>query len=147
MKKILPPILFLVSVILMVLLWKLFPMSIWVLYPFNLLGLIPLFLGLGLTIIGSRKFDQVGTNIKTFNDPNVLVTEGLFKYSRNPMYLGLVLALVGVSVLLGAISSLLVAIAFFVITDRWYVRFEEQAMLRIFGDSYGSYKARTRRWV
>jgi protein-S-isoprenylcysteine O-methyltransferase Ste14 len=147
MKKILPPILFLVSVLLMVLPWKVLPLSIWVSYPFNLLGLIPLFLGLGLTIIGSRKFDQVGTNIKTFNDPNVLVTEGVFKYSRNPMYLGFVLALVGVSVLLGALSSLLVAIAFFVITDRWYVRFEEQAMLRIFGDSYVSYKARTRRWV
>ncbi len=63
------------------------------------------------------------------------------------MYLGFVIALLGLSMLLGALSPIFVVAAFFVITERWYIRFEEQAMLRVFGDSYSLYKSKTRRWM
>jgi len=147
MKKLLPPALFLISILIMMLLWRLAPTSRNFTFPVSLAGLALLILGLGLTILGSRKFRQVGTNINTFNEPDVLVKDGLFRYSRNPMYLGFVIALLGVSALLGSLSTLAVVIVFFVITDRWYIAFEERAMAKKFGEEYEKYKSQTRRWI
>ncbi|MDJ0593981.1 MAG: hypothetical protein QNJ72_29050 [Pleurocapsa sp. MO_226.B13] len=45
------------------------------------------------------------------------------------------------------LSSLLVVVIFFVITDRWYIQLEEKAMAKTFGDQYAEYKAKTRRWL
>ena len=70
MPKILPPSLFLFSIIMMIALRWGWPLYQWVFFPYNLIGLIPLAVGIGLTIQGSRLFEQVGTNIKTFNEPN-----------------------------------------------------------------------------
>lgn len=49
--------------------------------------------------------------------------------------------------LLGLPSSLCILLLFILITDRWYIRYEEQEMEKIFGDAYRRYKARVRRWL
>ena len=150
MQRLLPPNLFLIAVITMITVsWMMptEPFLSFLSFPLTLLGLIPLIVGLGLSIRGSMKFSRVGTNIKPFNQPNVLVTDGLFRYSRNPMYLGFVIALCGVALLLGSVPALLIALAFAIVTDRWYIQFEERAMTRQFGQQYKTYQAQTRRWV
>jgi protein-S-isoprenylcysteine O-methyltransferase Ste14 len=147
MKKLLPINLLLICLLSLVVLWWLFPISQFLSAPATFIGLIPLAGGLLITVLGEKQFKDAGTNIKTFNDPDILVKDGVFKYSRNPMYLGLVLVLLGVAVLLGSISSLAVVVAFFAITDRWYIRYEEGAMARRFGEEYEAYKAQTRRWL
>jgi protein-S-isoprenylcysteine O-methyltransferase Ste14 len=114
--------------------------------PYNCIGAI-LAAGLLLSFAGARQFARRGTNIKTFDDPDVLVTEGLFRFSRNPMYLGFVLFLAGAAIYFGTLASFIVAVAFAVITDRWYIRFEEQAMRRKFGAAYAAYAASVRRWL
>ncbi len=81
MKRILPPVLFLFSSILMILLWKYASIVRFISFPINVIGSIPLLIGIGLAILGSQKFGKVGTNIKTFDDPSILVTDGLFKFS------------------------------------------------------------------
>jgi len=63
------------------------------------------------------------------------------------MYLGFLISLLGVAIMLGDFSSILVVIGFFVITDRWYIKFEEAAMAKTFGDRYEEYKAKTNRWL
>ncbi len=147
MKKLLPPTLFFMCIAAMVVLRWLFPIKVILSFPTTLIGIAPLIAGLGISIIGSRKFTKVGTNIKTFDDPDVLVKDGLFSFTRNPMYLGFVIALLGISILLGNASSLGIVILFFVITDRWYIEFEEQAMTKKFGEEYAVYKSQTRRWI
>lgn len=147
MKRILPPTLFIICIVLMVVLWWLFPVIRFLPFPVSLIG-IPVFLaGLGIAKRGSDIFEKKGTNIETFDDPDVLVTDGLYKISRNPMYLGFLTALSGLFILLGCLSPLLVAVFFFVVTDRWYIEFEEKAMANVFGDEYAKYKAETRRWL
>lgn len=146
-KKILPPVLFLVSVVAAIVFHFLFPIAVLVPNPFSYFGITLILLGLGLSMAGSRKFSQVGTNIKTFNDPDVLVTNGLFKISRNPMYLGFVLALFGLGIFMGSVSAILPAVVFAIVTDRWYVVFEEKAMKNKFGSAYEDYQKRTRRWL
>jgi len=145
MQKLLPPILALLSIILMVGLSYIVPI-IWISTNPIVAGIL-ICLGLALLIGGSRMFAQVDTNIKTFNDPNKLVTTGLFRFSRNPMYLGFTCLLTGIALVVDSLSALLVALAFFLITNFWYIAFEEQTMERVFGQEYLAYKQKTRRWL
>ena len=63
------------------------------------------------------------------------------------MYLGFVLVLTGLAVILGSVTPFAVLALFALLVDRWYIRFEERAMLRRFGDAYRSYRQRVRRWL
>ena len=147
MKKITPPFLFIICIVIMAGLWWMLPLVRFVPFPINLLGVLVFAVGLGIAKRGSDVFEKEGTNIETFNNPDRLVTDGLFRISRNPMYLGFLTALVGMAVMLGNLSSFLVAFVFFIVTDRWYITFEEDAMAKAFGERYAEYKAKTRRWL
>jgi protein-S-isoprenylcysteine O-methyltransferase Ste14 len=144
--RILPPVLLMIFTALMISLALLLPGPVIVPSPYNWLGAILIVAGFALTLPAALRFQRIGTNIRTFNDPTLLVTDGLFRFSRNPMYLGMSAALVGLGVALGTLWPLLVAVAFIIIADRWYIRFEEAAMRRKFGDAYAAYAQRTRRW-
>lgn len=104
----------------------------------------------GLFIAQSSKklFVKLKTNVNTFDEPGKLITNRIFRYSRNPMYLGFVIAIIGMALIYqGAISSFVLALLFFVIVDRWYIKFEEGAMLNKFGKEYRDYCSKTRRWI
>jgi protein-S-isoprenylcysteine O-methyltransferase Ste14 len=146
-KRIMPPTLFYMCIIFMVLSAWLWPVKTMIGFPFRLIGIVPLCLGLGLAAWGSRKFDEVGTTIKTFDEPSRLVTDGLFRYTRNPIYLGFGLALLGVWTVLGALSPVLGVFVFVAVTDLWYIRFEERKLAERFGREFEAYRARTRRWI
>lgn len=143
----LPPQLFLILAAASCLIGWLFPVRHWIELPASLLGAVPLVAGLALSVAGSQAFDRVGTNIKTFDDPGVLVTEGLFSRTRNPMYLGLMVSLLGVAVLVGSATALLGPIGFLLVANWHYIPFEEQRMRQVFGSSYEQYARRVRRWI
>jgi protein-S-isoprenylcysteine O-methyltransferase Ste14 len=145
--RIMPPTLFWMCILIMVPLAWVWPLVTVFPAPYNVVGVVPLCVGLGFAIWGSRKFDQVGTTIKTFDQPDRLVTDGLFRVSRNPMYLGFVLTLAGVWFVLGALSPLLGVLVFLVAADRWYIPFEERVLRTEFNGEYDAYRARTRRWI
>jgi protein-S-isoprenylcysteine O-methyltransferase Ste14 len=143
----LPPMLVLILIVAMVALRILAPGPMIVSYPYNLVGALVATLGLGLTLSGARLFSRVGTNIKTFNEPGTLVTDGAFRWTRNPMYLGFGLLLAGTAILLGAATPFAAVVLFALVADRWYIAFEEQALQRKFGADYAAYRQRTRRWL
>ena len=148
MQKLLPPRLFLAFAVLIALVSLCLPQTQTIAYPLNLAGLPLLILGLSISIWHSRLFRRRNTNINTFNQPDVMVKDCLFRHTRNPMYLGFVVALLGVAVLsLGSLFGFALVIGFVVITDRWYIRFEEQAMRDTFGEAYDEYCQEVRRWV
>lgn len=148
MKKLLPPKLFLLFALAMgPVCWALGSQH-HILYPLNLSGLALLVLGIGIAKWGKTLFAKRKTNINTFDSPDLLITEGLYKYSRNPMYLGFAIAIFGVAILFqGAFSSFVFAFLFIFITDRWYIGFEEKVMREKFGQSYRDYCKNTRRWI
>ena len=76
----------------------------------------------------------------------VLVTSGVYAWTRNPMYLGLWLLLLGWAIRLGALSALLVALGFLPLISAVQIRAEEQALHRRFGADYERYRGRVRRW-
>lgn len=145
--KLLPPVLVGIIITVMCVARIVLPGPVIVPQPYNWLGLVLVVGGVAVSFIGARQFDKVGTNIKTFNDPTILVTDGLFRWSRNPMYLGFVLFLIGLAIMLETLLSFFFAAAFAVIADRWYINFEERALRRTFGERYEAYARRTRRWI
>ena len=85
MKNILPLTYFFGAIILMVALHVLLPIAKIVGFPWNVLGLIPLILGLSLAIVADRMFHQRGTTVKPFEQSTALVSDGVFRFSRHPM--------------------------------------------------------------
>lgn len=147
MKRLLPPSLFLGCLAINAAAHFTMPVLTVLLFPWNLIGVPVVALGLYLTVAGSQQFSAARTNINTFIDPENLVTSGLFQYSRNPMYLGFTLALIGTSLLFGSLSSVSGCVVFFLTANYWYIPFEEIRCKSVFGDIYGQYQNKVRRWL
>lgn len=147
MKRLLPPALFFLSLALMIAIHVIWPVEPAIPVPWSYAG-VPIFLGgFLIAVIAKRHFARVGTNINTFRQPDMLVTDGLFRYSRNPMYLGMAVALLGATITIGTLYALLIWVAFVVICDRWYIRFEEGILTESLGEAYLDYKKSVRRWI
>ncbi len=147
MKWLLPPVLWAACLIAMGLLAVYLPLAAILPLPFNYLGLAFVAGGLWLLLAAARRFSRADTNINTFRDPNVLVSDGAFAWTRNPMYLGFVLTLLGVALAVNALSALALVVLFFLVANFWYVPFEERAAARQFGAAYADYRRRVRRWL
>ncbi len=104
-------------------------------------------LGAWLTLWTDGLFKKHETTVKPFEDASRLITEGPFRISRHPMYLGMTLILLGTAVLLGSVLSVLPAVAFAVWMQVRFIPAEEASMERIFGEAYREYAQKTRPWV
>lgn len=145
--KLLPPHLVVVGIFLIAILGIFAPGPDMLQGAWRLAALLPGVLGVGLLAAGSGLFRRLGTNIRTFDEPGVLVTDGPFRFSRNPMYLGFSLVLVGLALGTGHATPLVIPMAFFLVASLWYVPFEERAMQAKFGSAYDQYRRTTRRWI
>ena len=79
--------------------------------------------------------------------PLVLVTSGPFRYTRNPMYLGILVAITGIAFIVGTLASFCAVVVFFLFVNFVSIPYEEEKMERQFGDDYRAYKAKVRRWI
>ena len=82
-----------------------------------------------------------------FEEVNKLVTSGIFKYSRNPMYLGLLMIVISSSIFYLNIYSILTPLFFYLWINRFQIKREEIFLTEKFGKEYLSYKKMTRRWI
>lgn len=146
MQKLIPPYLLIVSALLMICLHVFLPVVHFIHQPFNFSGFF--FIACGLVVAKNigRRFSNVNTEIHTFKNPRHLVTTGLFKYTRNPIYVGFVVVLIGFALLLGSVTSFLPVMLFFAVIHFWYIPFEEKALERQFGEEYRKYKKEVGRW-
>ena len=145
--KIMPPTLMLITMIAMLALHFLLPVA-WIIPPFwNLTGLILVASGLMLNLSADKAFHTAHTTVKPFEESSSLVTNGVFRISRNPMYLGFVLILTGIAILLRTLSPYLVIFAFVAVIDMTFVRVEEQMLAEKFGASWKHYQSATKRWL
>ena len=115
--------------------------------PLSYLGLVPLVIGITIAATAARMFDRAGTPIRPFERSTKLVTAGPYRYTRNPMYVGLTLILIGVWLLLGTASAALPIGIFVWIIQSRFIRGEERFLDEIFGEQYRGYKSRVRRWI
>ncbi len=147
MRKILPPTLVLVCLLGMLILNWIFPLASAHSTALVIIGLGFVVLGIGIAFLAEGQFGRVGTEVNTFGQPTKLVTDGWFKYSRNPMYLSFALILIGAWIALGSVSAVLGVVVYLFVTDQWYIAQEEKRLAATFGKDYESYRRQTRRWL
>ena len=110
-------------------------------------GSIVIFLGLVLLLLAGNLFKRAETDMIPFRNVSALVTTGIYRYTRNPMYLGMAAILLGCGLTVGALTALLVAPAFMVIIEIRFIRFEEDMLRELFGEEFEQYCTRVRRWL
>ena len=145
--KILPPVYLLIAVLLMAGLNYFTPLHTILAAPVTYLGIGLIVLGFLIVIWPAASFGRVGTPIRPFEESTDLVTNGMYRVTRNPMYLGMVAVLLGVAVLFGSASPFLLIPIFGWIIQTKFVKFEEVLLEETFGDEYIEYKGRVRRWL
>jgi len=103
--------------------------------------------GLLLLVSANGLFVRAGTDVIPFRNVSALVTNGIYRYTRNPMYLGMAAVLLGCAVTVGATLALPVPLVFAIILEYRFIRPEEQMLRRLFPEEYPAYCARVRRWL
>lgn len=118
-------------------------------HGFNYSGYLFIAAGLSVDVIAAIQFRVAKTTINPMRPANssAVVTTGLYRISRNPMYLGMLTVLFGVAFLFKALSGFLLLPIFIVLITRLQIIPEEQILKRLFGDSYLHYKNQVRRWI
>lgn len=146
-KRVLPPAYLLLSISTMVLLHFLMPVSETAPYPWNLLGILPMFMGIYLNLMADAAFKREQTTVKPFEKSTTLVVTGVFRMSRHPMYLGMVLILLGIAMLMGTLTPLVVVVIFGLLMEGVFIRAEEKMLEEQFGATWLDYKKKVRRWI
>lgn len=121
---------------------------------FSLTGSTALAVGLGVIGVGSSimgviqfKKAQTTANPQALEQVSSLVTDGVYRYSRNPMYVGLVLVLLGWALYLSHYLAFVLLPIFILYMTRFQIQPEEQMMKQKFGKKYQVYISRVRRWI
>ena len=145
--RLMPTTYLLMSVVAIVALHLLLPVAKVVPTPWNLVGILPLIVGVVINLVADRGFRAAQTTVRPFEKSSALVTSGVFRVSRNPMYLGFVLLLIGLALLLRSLTPYLVVVAFAALLERQFVAVEERMLAEQFGADWQRYRQRTRRWL
>jgi len=143
----LPPTYFLVALVAMVALHLFAPGPRLIASLWRLTGLAPIALGLGLNVWADGLFKKHRTEVKPFRESSALVVDGPFRFSRHPMYAGMLAVLAGAAVLAGTLTPFFVVIGMGWLLTAHFVIPEERHMEEQFGEPYRAYKARVRRWL
>lgn len=146
-RGLLPPVFFLGGLVLQWGLHTLVPITRIVPEAWAVLGAIPIVVGVAVVVLVDRGFKKVSTAINPFDRPSVLVTNGVFRISRNPIYLAMILILLGAAFAWGTLTTLVVPPALAWLLSRKFIVMEEAALSQTFGEDYDRYKRRVRRWL
>lgn len=106
-------------------------------------------LGIGFGIMGIVAFRRAHTTLNPMQPDTAssLVDAGVYKLSRNPMYVGIAMVLVAWCLLLGSLMSLLVLPGFILYITQYQIKPEERALIRRFGRPFADYQSKVRRWL
>jgi len=135
-----------------VLMWVInqyFPIAHWIVSPWNKIGIVVIVAAFSMDLSSLFLFIKKHTTPNPFKPENAshLVTSGLYKYTRNPMYVGLLTVLTGYAIWLGSITPFLLLPVFFWLITEMQIKPEEAILEEKFGDQYLDYKNSVRRWL
>ena len=111
------------------------------------LGMLLLAIAAGLMLAAFVEFRRAATTVIPHRQPTALITSGIFRWSRNPIYLADVLILLGFAVLWGKVLGFLLVPILFILLERRFILAEEARLESAFPDEFGKYASRTRRWL
>ena len=148
--KVPPVAVALIAAALMYWLSAILPQSSFTLPHKNIITVVVFLFGLGIAAGGVVSFHRRETTVNPTRPSTAssLVANGVYRFSRNPMYLGLSLALIALGVYLANPLALIIIVTAFVLYMNIYqIEPEEQALQRLFGEDFTAYKKNVRRWI
>ena len=118
-------------------------------FPIIMTAVVIALVGGGITLSGAITFRRAKTTVDPLKPERAssLVTFGVYRMTRNPMYVGLLLVLIGWAVFLVNVWSALGPLVFVAYITRFQIQPEERALASLFGEAYATYKSRVRRWL
>ena len=145
--KIPPPVITLIGALLIYYSSLFFPYL--TLPAFNALPILSLVSGIAVIVSAIKSFKDYKTTINPLKPETAssLVTSGVFKYTRNPMYLGLLLILIYLSLIFNVVGGCLISLGFIIYITKFQIIPEEVAMEKLFGNQFLEYKQQVRRWI
>ena len=148
MKILPPPIWAILALVALYFASELPPFVNWPSWRSQPLGALIFILGMIGPAIAIFQFRRAGTEVSPTSQTNAkLVVAGIYRLTRNPMYLGLTIASFGLALFFGRPLMFLTPLFVFVITNWIFIPFEEAKMRRQFGDEFDAYAKRVRRWL
>jgi len=144
-----PPLIFLGFLALATVLDAVAPSPTTALFPYGryLAGTVLFTIGLVIGIAGVHGLRASDTNLSTDLPATALVVNGIYRWSRNPIYLAMTLAYVGLAIAAGSAWAIVLLIPLLVAMNIGVISKEERYLEREFGDAYRAYKSRVRRWL
>ena len=142
-----PPVLLLILVGVGVLIGALSNLPGLVSWPLNLFGLPPIIGGILLLKASFELFGRTGTSPDPDSAPKVLITEGPYRYVRNPIYIGFALIQLGVALLLGSLIILALLPIFLLSIHYGFILREERVLGEQLGEAYREYRRTVPRWL
>ncbi len=127
--------------------WFFSPQETLLYIPFNVIAAVSIIIGFAVMTWAWTQFRKSDTAVCPTSKTSLIVTNGAYRYSQNPMYLGMLLILTGVSFIMGTIPAMLAPIVFFIVIDRVFIPYEEDKLINDFGDVYSNYQTATGRWI
>lgn len=141
-----PPFLTLIGLILQGLLNAFLPLYSINYFP-NIFGSTVILLGVVSIVYLLGIFKKEETAILPDGDPEVLLTQGPYKYSRNPIYISMTIILIGSAMLYNSLSVFIIPILFMIIVKKIWIDYEESKLKKIFGQEYLNYQKKVGRWI
>lgn len=141
-----PPLLFLSTLATGLLLSFFFPYHFLPWPPALFCGVMFAVIGFALLVYTARTMNSHKTTINPRGITTTIISIGIFKYSRNPMYISFGLIYTGIAIITNAWLGILLLIPLFIIVQKGIVEREEKYLTQKFGQDYLTYKARVRRW-
>jgi protein-S-isoprenylcysteine O-methyltransferase Ste14 len=141
-----PPTYFFLSLVVIITMYFVLPQYNLISFPYNLVGIVLVMKGISLAG-KSRNLFKLNNTPHTFDEPQKLVSAGIYAKTRNPMYAGMLLFIVGIALCFQNILGFLAPLMFFLVVNTIFIPFEEKRMKKIFGDSYTKYRQKVRRWI
>ena len=141
-----PPVIILIAILFQIALHKLLPIMI-IFEKMYWIGIVMGFLGFFIFTGSALLFRINKTTMIPFQDPSFLITNGIYKYTRNPMYLGMLFVQFGIAIYFGSISPFIIPFLFIPIMNSRIIQHEEVILEKQFGESYIIFKNSVRRWI
>jgi protein-S-isoprenylcysteine O-methyltransferase Ste14 len=115
--------------------------------PAGWIGIIIFVLAVALAVWAIVTISSAGSNVPTDRPTTAIVESGPYRFTRNPIYLGMFLGLVGLAIALNDLWLLVTLVPFALVIRYGVVAREEAYLERNFGDAYAGYRSRVRRWL
>ena len=103
--------------------------------------------GLIIVLAAIRNFARAGTRVEPWAPSSAIVSDGIYRITRNPMYVGMALVMLGLALIIGSPASIVMVGLAILIVDRFVIRREEAYLEAKFGEDYRAYRTRVRRWL